>query len=159
MFQFIKKYLVVCQKNWKRHLKEILSKSEQGTFQDLIIRIMDSILNKNTHLVPITKKLAEVFYETVKDLDTFSDETLEKVIGVLKMAYVKNKQNLDLLKELVPLVGLIFKKFSNKILDETLIEMLEHFSSPEKPEEARYAVSRALKHIFNEFTTVLNLPI
>ena len=63
------------------------------------------------------------------------------------------------MKELLPLIGLIFKKFSSKILDQTLIDMLEFYSNPDKPEEARYAVSRALKHIFYEFSTVVNLPI
>ena len=82
-------------KNWKKNLNDIILNKGENNFQDLIVKIMDNIINKNTNLIPITKHLAEVFYETVKVLDTFSDETLEKVILVLKMAYSKNKQNLD----------------------------------------------------------------
>jgi len=136
----------------------MLSK-ENSEFKDIVIKIMHSILTEHTELIPITKYFAEIFYETVKTFtaDNFTESNMEQVTNILKISYVNNAQNLDLMKELVPLIGLMFKKFSAKILDDKLIEMLEVYSNPEKAEEMRYATSRALKHVFSDKNVVLNL--
>jgi hypothetical protein len=150
-------------RDWKSSLSDILLSGTEQTknsqFQETIIKIMYTIITKNTKLIPITKYFAEIFYETVKTLDNFGQDIQDKVVDILKISYTNNKQNLDLMKELVPLIGLIFKKFSISALDETLIEIMEYFSNPEKPEEGRYAVSRSLKHIFSNFDDILRLPV
>lgn len=136
-------------------ISDVSSADANQKFQDCIISIMLNIITKNQSLIPLTKYFSEIFYEIIKTEKSSNPKNIEKVNELIEYSYKNYPQNLELMKDLIPLIGIIFKRSSPKVLPTTSVEILDYYSMPDQKNDLRFACARALKHIYTSLEDIL----